>query len=98
MKTAHVAMVAGVVVAGVAGWALVQRLKGVSIADTSKAIGGAVVDMASGLLVGSVETIGQAVGVQKTERTACEKAMAEGRTWDASFACPAGDFLKYLWS
>lgn len=43
-----------------------------------------------------VETIGGAVGVPRTEATACERAKAEGRTWDASFACPASDFLKFI--
>jgi hypothetical protein len=35
------------------------------------------------------------VGVPPTNLTACQRAIAEGRTWDASFACPAKDFLSY---
>lgn len=31
-----------------------------------------------------------------TNQTECERAMAEGRTWDASFACDASTFLRYL--
>lgn len=34
--------------------------------------------------------------IPKTNMTECERAMAEGRTWDASFACPAGTFIDYL--
>lgn len=64
---------------------------------TAKAIGGAAIDMADGVIAGAVETVGEIVGIPVTNMTECEKAKAEGRTWDASFACPAGDFLKYLW-
>lgn len=59
---------------------------------------GAVVGAADGLIVGSVTAAGKAVGVPETNMTECERAMAEGRTWDASFACPASDFLKYVWN
>jgi hypothetical protein len=38
------------------------------------------------------------VGVPKTDKTECEQAMEEGRTWDASFACPAGTFVHYAMS
>lgn len=37
--------------------------------------------------------IGDAVGVPRTDETACAQALREGRTWDASFACPASDFI-----
>jgi hypothetical protein len=36
-------------------------------------------------------------GIPETNLSECEKAKTEGRTWDASFACPAGDFIGYLW-
>jgi hypothetical protein len=58
-------------------------------------VGGAVVDVVDGVIGGTVVGIGQAVGVPPTSQTECQRAMAEGRTWDASFACPAGDFLGY---
>lgn len=65
--------------------------------QTGQAIGGAAVDLANGVVSGAVVGIGQTVGIPATDQSACERAKAEGRTWDASFACPAGDFLKYLW-
>lgn len=34
--------------------------------------------------------------IPSTNMTECERAMAEGRTWDASWACPAGTFFDYL--
>lgn len=52
-------------------------------------------DVASGVVTGTVLGVGDAVGVPRTDETECEKAMREGRTWDASFACPAGTFLKW---
>jgi hypothetical protein len=57
----------------------------------------AAVDLADGIVTGTVVGVGEAVGIPQTNQTACERAKAEGRTWDASFNCPAGDFLKYLW-
>jgi hypothetical protein len=53
---------------------------------------GAASTAAGGLIQGA----GQAVGVPRTDLTECERAKAEGRTLDASFKCPAGDFLRYL--
>lgn len=44
--------------------------------------------------VGAVEGIGLMVGIPRTDMTKCERAKAEGRWWDASFDCPAGDFLS----
>jgi hypothetical protein len=65
--------------------------------DVGQAVGGAVVGAVDGVLSGVVIGGGQVIGVPKTSMTKCQKAMAEGRTWDASFDCPAGTWLKYLW-
>lgn len=73
-----------------------------SIADAGGAAGvaataaGAVVDAAGGAATGTVVAIGQQFGIPNTSLSACEQAMAEGRTWDASFACPLPVFTKYL--
>ncbi len=61
-------------------------------AGAASALVGAVGDAASGVVLG----IGDAIGVPRTDMTACEQAIAEGRTWDASFACPAGTFIGSL--
>lgn len=42
--------------------------------------------------------IGDVMGVPRTNETECQRAMREGRTWDSSFACDAGTFIKYLWN
>lgn len=43
-----------------------------------------------------VYAVGDAIGVPRTNMTECERAKAEGRTWDASFSCDAVDWLKYI--
>lgn len=58
-------------------------------AGAASALVGAVGDAASGVVLG----IGDAFGVPRTDMTECERAIAEGRTLDASFACPAGTFI-----
>lgn len=61
-------------------------------AGAASALVGAVGDAASGAVLG----IGDVLGVPRTDMTECERALAEGRTLDASFACPAGTFLGAL--
>lgn len=51
-----------------------------------------VVDAGAGAVLG----IGDSLGVPRTNMTECERAIAEGRTLDASFACPAGTFIGSL--
>lgn len=64
--------------------------------NAGQAIGTGAVDMANGVLGGVVTGVGEVVGIPPTNLTECQRAQAEGRTWDASFACPAKDFLSYL--
>jgi hypothetical protein len=85
-------LIAGAAVAGALWWA--SRKGNAEAVGT--AVGGAAVDMVNGVVSGTVNTIGEGVGIPRTNLTECEKAKAEGRTWDASFACPAGDFLIYI--
>lgn len=47
-------------------------------------------DVAAGAVIGA----GKAVGIPETDMQACRDAIASGRTWDASFACPADVFIK----
>lgn len=64
-------------------------------------VGGVVhagVEVADTVVSETVFSVGEIVGIPRTNETECERAKREGRTWDASFACPAGDFLSYLWS
>lgn len=58
-------------------------------AGAASALVGAVGDAASGAVLG----VGDVLGIPRTDMSECERALAEGRTLDASFACPAGTFL-----
>lgn len=85
----------GAVLAGAAIFFLKRSIVGGNVVQTvAQNVGGAVVDVAEGVTSGVVYGIGDKLGVPRTEQTECEKALAEGRTWDASFACPAGTFIK----
>jgi len=77
------------------------------VASKAKSAVGDTLTQAQALAIGAVQAanpvnvvtnIGEAVGVPKTDTDECARAMAEGRTWDASFACPASTFLKYSFS
>jgi hypothetical protein len=84
-------LVAGAAVAGALLWVAV---KGPRAAGESA--GGAAVNAALGVVTGGVLAVGDQLGIERTNMTECERAIAEGRTWDASFACPASTFLRYL--
>jgi hypothetical protein len=80
--------------AGLAALALfVLVKKNGAAADVGAALGEAAANAATGAVAGAAMGIGDAIGIPRTNETECEKAMREGRYWDASFACPAGDFL-----
>jgi hypothetical protein len=53
------------------------------------AAGSAVVDAAAGSVIG----VGDALGLPRTDANACAAALADGRWWEASYLCPAGDFI-----
>lgn len=93
MKTGTL-VILGLIGAGTAYVILRETFTGTTPAGIGQAIGGAAVDAAAGAVVG----IGQAVGIPATNQTECQRAIAEGRTWDASFACPAGTFIKHVFS
>lgn len=44
--------------------------------------------------VGTVKGIGSVFGIPDTNKTQCERDMAAGNWWDASFSCPAGTFIS----
>lgn len=91
-------MIYGALAAAVALYIIVKKKGGLVnvAADAGTTAGEAAVAAAGGFVAGASESIGDGLGVPRTNLTACEQAKAEGRTLDASFACPAGDFLSYL--
>lgn len=62
-----------------------------------KAIDASPIGLAQSAGTEAVLRIGDAVGVPRTSETECAKALREGRMWDASFACPAAEFVKGAW-
>lgn len=85
MKPETLAILAGIGVLTL--WAV---LRNTTAQGVGVAVGGAIVDTGTGLVLG----IGDAVGLPRTNETECQRALREGRTWDASFACPAATFIK----
>lgn len=55
------------------------------------------VNAVDGAAAGVARGIGDMIGLPDTDAGKCALAKAEGRTWDASFYCPAGDFIRYWW-
>lgn len=58
----------------------------------------AAVDAADGVIGETVNSVGDLVGVPRTDLSQCDADLAAGRTWDASFSCPASKFLKGIFS
>lgn len=58
-------------------------------------VGTAAVETVKDATAGVAVGIGDAIGVPRTNETECQAAMRDGRTWDASFACPASTFIDY---
>ncbi|MES2251119.1 MAG: hypothetical protein V4645_27850 [Pseudomonadota bacterium] len=98
-------MVALVVIGGAAIYLLRQNLKFpdfslpsvsdfVPSTDTVRDSVGNVGGYLNAAGVGAVEGIGLAVGIPRTDVSKCAQDKAAGRWWDASFSCPAGDFLS----
>lgn len=49
---------------------------------------------AGDIVGGGVVGLGEAIGIPATNMNECQRALAEGRYWDASFVCPAGTLIK----
>lgn len=94
----HKFLILGAAVAAVILVVLVKKNGGLVAvaADAGQTAGEAAVAAAGGVVAGASEAIGDGLGIPRTNMTECERAKAEGRTLDASFACPAGDFLSYI--
>lgn len=88
MKLQTLAIAAAGLAVVVAGAYIAKK----GIAGAAAGAVGAVADAASGIVVG----IGEVVGIPATNEAACDAAIRDGRTWDASFACSASRFAGYL--
>lgn len=75
-----------------AGLFLLYKLATTGVRGTAAAVTSGVIDAGTGVVIGA----GEAIGIPQTDHDACLDAVYAGRTWDASFACPAGTFLRYI--
>lgn len=83
----------GAAVVGLVVWVMLRGVGGVA-KDVAK--GG--VDLITGTASGVAIGIGGAFGIPETNKTQCEIDQAAGNTWAASASCPAGTFIKGLFS
>lgn len=67
-----------------------------AVADKAGQVAGEVVHAGDVVVSAPILAAGDVFGVPRTNPTACQQAKAEGRVWDASFACPALEFLGYI--
>lgn len=93
MKIPSVYLIGGVAVGAALLWAWSKGARG-----TGEALASAAVDMVDGAVSQTVYTVSDGLGIPRTDPSKCAQAKAAGRTLDASFYCPAGEFLSYLWS
>lgn len=95
MGKTEIYILAGAALLGVLALTYFTKVPGAA-ESAGVALGSAAVDAAGGVVAGAAETIGDAVGVPRTNVDACAAAKAAGSAWDASFACPAADWLSYI--
>lgn len=56
------------------------------------------VQAANDIVTGGVVGIGQGIGIPPTSLDKCAMDRANGDVWNASFDCPAFDFLSWWWN
>jgi len=77
-----------------AGLLLVGRNAGA----VGSSLGAAAVDMVDGVVTGTVITVGDKLGIPRTDYDKGQEALAAGDYWNASFLLPAGDFISGTWN
>lgn len=80
----------------IAGAGLALGLLAYVVIRGPKAAAAAAVGAVGNAGVGAVEGLGSVFGIPATDAGQCRAAMAAGDAWGASFACPAGTYLKWL--
>ena len=99
MTAGKIEVTPGVLAVGAAAAALLYviatKKAGQSVAGAAGAAAvGAVADAGAGVVTG----IGEIVGIPQTDQTQCQIDLANGDYLAASFSCPAGDFIKGVFS
>lgn len=57
---------------------------------------GTAIDLVDGVVSETVFTVGEKIGVPRTNPEKCAAAKAAGEKWNASLYCPGTDFFKWL--
>jgi hypothetical protein len=83
----------------IAGGAVLAALliAGKNAGAVGEGIGAAAVDMADGVISGTVFAVGDKLGIERTDAQMGEAALSNGNYWEASFLLPAGDFIAGSW-
>lgn len=88
-------LIGGALIGGVMLYTIAKRKPGESLAATAgRELVGAVGDAGAGAVIG----VGSFFGIPETNTTQCERDLAAGRTWDASFSCAATTFVGSLFN
>lgn len=93
VKLSPVYLIAGAAVLAAVVWAVTRKGAAGGIGS---AVAGAVIGAADGVVGETVNSIGEVVGIPRTDKSRCQLAKEAGDTWAASFDCPAGEFLRYV--
>lgn len=93
-----IALAAGLLGLGYVGWKAYSKVSaaGGGLVDAVTSLPGEAVRAADETFGNTITGIGEVVGIPRTNQTQCERDIAAGRTWDASFSCPAGTFIGSL--
>lgn len=94
---AAVVQVAALGVAALVVWWLVRRGLD-SVADSPDRVATAVGGVLSGMAAQPVFAVSDVLGIPRTDVDRCQAAKIAGSSWDASFYCPAGEFLSWMFS
>jgi hypothetical protein len=96
LKPETLLILGGLGLAVIAGAYLVNKasaaLDGATPGSIGVATGAGIVNAGTGAVIG----LGDGLGIPRTDTDLCAQAKADGRTWDASKYCTAGDFLAYM--
>ena len=93
IKTPAITPSAVLAIAGLCvGAFVIFKIKSAGIKSVATGIVNGVNDAAAGTVGGVCEVI----GIPQTGVSECEQAMRDGRSWDASFACPLPVYAKYM--
>lgn len=82
----------GLAVAALLAWHFLPKLANAAAFNVANTV----TDAAGNVIAGAAEGVGATLGVPLTDAQKCAAAKAANAKLDASFYCPAGDFLSWV--